>query len=281
MEFVELVHIPHGPAHIMIPICTPTGSHQGPWNSLVLYLGETIGGQSPIDTAIGAGFYKLLSIFGKSYTPHMSKFYMQTFGNCRNKSETAPISLYFVRLSTLGKPGFVYISVIFSAVNTCVTHGIPSLFHVLTNFVHVGPISMFTNRPCHGPWIVIESRGFRCVSFPVSQPNVVAGVSGRNYTCINSSKLQSSILLDKRIHIYGQYNFLSMSLPSINVVIHIYFVYYSPWRIRIWCKKGFLFGGSEGREFEDPCRYWCHLINIAEQSIWDRSRICLLKYLPI
>ena len=30
-------------------------------------------------------------------------------------------------------------------------HGIPSLFHILTIFLHIDPISLLTNRPCHGP----------------------------------------------------------------------------------------------------------------------------------
>ena len=44
---------------------------------------------------------------------------------------------------------------------------------------------------------------------PVSKPNVVS--YGPEYRAeikgINSSKLQSDILLHKRIHIYGQYSF--------------------------------------------------------------------------
>ena len=58
--------------------------------------------QAAIDSAIGAGFYKLLSVFAKSHTPHMPKFYMPTFGNHRNNSKTVPLSLYFVRLPSLG-----------------------------------------------------------------------------------------------------------------------------------------------------------------------------------
>ena len=54
-------------------------------------------------SAIGIGFYKLLSVFANSYTPHMTQFYMPTFGNHRNNSKTAPISLYLVRYP-LGNP---------------------------------------------------------------------------------------------------------------------------------------------------------------------------------
>ena len=81
--------------------------------------------QSAVDSAIDTGFYKLLSVFAKLYTPHKPKFHIPTIGKCRNNSKTAPISLYFVAFDH----GFVYISAIFSMVN--ITGGIPNLFHVL------------------------------------------------------------------------------------------------------------------------------------------------------
>ena len=66
-----VLHIPHGTAHIRIPLCTRTVLHHGPWNSLVLYLGWTVGVQWAVYSAIGTGFYKLLSVLVKSYTRHM------------------------------------------------------------------------------------------------------------------------------------------------------------------------------------------------------------------
>ena len=60
---------------------------------LVIFFGGTIGAQWAVDSAIGTGFYKLLSVFANLYTPHMSQFYMPTFGNHRSNSKTAPISL--------------------------------------------------------------------------------------------------------------------------------------------------------------------------------------------
>ena len=79
-----------------------TGSRHGPWNSLPLYLGETIGVSASLDSAIGTGFYKLLSVFAILYTLRMSTFYMPTLINHRNNSKTAPISLYFDRVSSWG-----------------------------------------------------------------------------------------------------------------------------------------------------------------------------------
>ena len=59
-------------------ICTPTGSYHGPWNSLVTNLCETIGDLPAFDSAIGSGFYKLLSVFAKLYAPHIPIFYITT-----------------------------------------------------------------------------------------------------------------------------------------------------------------------------------------------------------
>ena len=130
-----------------------------------------------IDSAIGTGFYKLLSVFALLYTLLMSKLYVPTFVNHRNNSKTASVSLYFVWLSTLGKPVFVYISTIVSAINTYATQHRIVCFTSLTSFMHVGSISMVTNRPCHGPWTVNASRRFHSVS----SPNVVSWLLSRKY----------------------------------------------------------------------------------------------------
>ena len=86
--------------HIYGFSCTGTGSRHGPWHSLVLFLGGTIGDQWAVDSAIGTGFYELLSVFAKFYPPHMPQFYMPTISNHRNNSKLAPISHYLVPIST-------------------------------------------------------------------------------------------------------------------------------------------------------------------------------------
>ena len=143
-------------------------------NRETVYFSETIGVQPAVDSTIVTGFYKLLSGFAKLYTPHMPKCYMPTFGNCRNNSISSDIQ------QPWDSQGFVCISVIFSTVNARVTRGIPSLFHIITSFVHVVPISMLNNSPCHGPGTVNESRGFHRVSSPVSKRGL--GSMGRKYT---------------------------------------------------------------------------------------------------
>ena len=154
-----MLHIPHGTVHIRIPLCTRTVSHHGPWNSLVLYFGGTIGVQWAVDSAIRIKFYKLLSVHVKLYTPHMPKFYMPTFGNHRNNSKTAPISHYLVR-HPLGKPRFRWcIHAILSGINT---------WRVITGYLVCStfelascmwPISLLTNRPCHRPWTGLGDSG--------------------------------------------------------------------------------------------------------------------------
>ena len=160
------------------------------------------------ESEIGTGFYNLLSGFAILCTPHIPKFHMATFGNAQSNNKTTSISLYF-RLSTLGKPGFA--SALFLAGYTpasqhhVVTRGRRNLFHILTSFVLIGPISMLTNRLCHGPWAVDELHSqFPNQTWPPADWSI-----GQKNIGINSSKLQSDILLHKRIRIYtcGQCKF--------------------------------------------------------------------------
>ena len=115
-----------------------TGSRHGPWNSLPWNLGENIGVLASLDSAIGTGFYKLLSFFTILYSLRMSKF-MPTLIKHWNNSKTAPISLYFVQVSSWG----TCLSAIFSVVNTYAIQD-TRLFHILTSFVHVGALDMLT-----------------------------------------------------------------------------------------------------------------------------------------
>ena len=91
-------HIPHGSAHILIPM---HADRVWPWTvkqSTIISWWDHRSSAS-LDSAIGTGFYKLLLVFAISYTLCMPKFYMPTLINHRNNSKTAPISLYFVRPS--------------------------------------------------------------------------------------------------------------------------------------------------------------------------------------
>ena len=68
---VSAAHSTRHRTYIRIPLCTRTMSHYRPWNSLLLYLGWTIGVQWAVDSTIRIEFYKLLSVLVKLYTPHM------------------------------------------------------------------------------------------------------------------------------------------------------------------------------------------------------------------
>ena len=106
--------------HCLTTTCPPTGSRYRLWNCLAVISWWDHRSWASLDSAIGTQFYTLLSVLDILCTPHMPKFYMPTFGNRRNSNKTVPISLYFVRLAMLGKPGFASNSAIFSAVNNYV-----------------------------------------------------------------------------------------------------------------------------------------------------------------
>ena len=147
-EFVELFHIAHAACHTHSDsfICTPTGSCHGPWNSLLICLCETIAVLPALDSVIGSGFYKLLSVFTKLYSSHMQIFYITTSAVTETTVKQRSFAFIF-RLSgvshTLQSPLFLARLSI---------HTSSRLFHILTSFVRTSPITMLTSRPCHGPW---------------------------------------------------------------------------------------------------------------------------------
>ena len=127
--------------------------------------------QPAIDLAIRTAFYKLLKVVAKLYTLRMPKFSIRTFGNLRNNCETVFIWLFVI--SSRGITGFFCIGAIFTKVNAPVKLGIPSLFYIPISFVHMGPISMLNNRPCHGPWTGLgDSALWRFIPGFIRLPNI-------------------------------------------------------------------------------------------------------------
>ena len=122
-------------------ICMPTGSCHGPWNSLVTSLCETIGVLPALDSAIGSGFCKLLSVSAKLYAPHIPIFH-----NTRS-----PITETTVKQRSFAFFCSVSHSLINPFLHGC-QHASFSLLHILTSFVRTSPITMLTNRPWHGSW---------------------------------------------------------------------------------------------------------------------------------
>ena len=128
-------------------LCKRAGSRRRPWNSLVLYLGEIIAGQPVSTRRLAIDFTSCYLFSPLLYTPHMSKFYIPTFGSHWSNSKTAPISLDFVPSP---QTEIAHTIAIFSAINTsCRRHQLPgacardssSVFHILTSFVHGGVCS--------------------------------------------------------------------------------------------------------------------------------------------
>ena len=186
-----------------------TGSRHGPWKNLPLYLGETIGVQ-PASTR------QLTLDFTSRYwfSPYHVRFACRNF-ICQHWSITET-TVKKRLLAAILFDSQACSSAIFSVVNWLTPTSLRDsrLFHILTSFVHVGPL--YAQHQCRTWAVKCErvSRGDRHVPIlsylfrSASSPNVVSGVSGRKY----SSKRQSDIVLHKRIHIYGHNNFYSMIL---------------------------------------------------------------------
>ena len=120
MEFVELFHIAHGAAHILIhfihadmvvPWTVKQSSSKSSWDHRVL--------PAP-DSAIGSGFYKLLSVFAKLYAPHILYY---NIGNHRNNCKTAFIFLYLFGSHTRRSALFL------AWLSTHVSHLVCSTYH--------------------------------------------------------------------------------------------------------------------------------------------------------
>ena len=97
-----------------------------------------------------------------------------------------------------------------------------------------------------GPWTVNESGRFRSVSFPSPNqtlPNTWSPTDRSIGQKLKVSTLQSYNPTSYSINAYkfmANTAFNRSFLPPICVVIWIYFLYYSPWRVRIWRKKWLL-----------------------------------------
>ena len=95
-----------------------------------------------------------------------------------------------------------FTSALFFAVNTYITPHTIVCSTSLTSFVHVVSISMLTNSRVIGCKLWKRLEDSVALYLQMSSTEYWAENIG-----INSSKRQSGIVLHKRIHIYGQYNF--------------------------------------------------------------------------
>ena len=113
-------------------ICTPWTVKQSSNKNLR----ETIGVLPALDSAIGSGFYKLLSVFTKLYAPHIPIFYITT--SAITETTIKQRSFAFICLALTLR------SALFLA--QLLTHASPSLFHILTSFVPTSPITLLNSN---------------------------------------------------------------------------------------------------------------------------------------
>ena len=121
----RVFHIPHGFAHVLTPLHV---DRVPPWtvkqSTFISWWAHW--SSISIDSAIGTGFYKLLSVFALLYMLYMSNYFIW-----QHSSIIEPIikqrQLAFILFDF--QPGIACISAIYSMVNTCRTslrqHGIP------------------------------------------------------------------------------------------------------------------------------------------------------------
>ena len=87
-------------------ICTRTRSCHGPWNSLETNLRETIGVLPALESAIGSGFYKLLSVFAKLYAPHIPIFYITILAIIETIVKQRSFAFIYLALTLSDQPYF-------------------------------------------------------------------------------------------------------------------------------------------------------------------------------
>ena len=126
-----------------------TGARRGPSNRLVLYLGETTGVQPAMTRRLTLDFISCYRF--SPYYIHLTyrNFICQHSTIIETTVKQRPLAFILFDFQYWESLHQCY----FSAVNTYYvrppgTRDTYSLFHILTSFVRVGPISMLTNRGC-------------------------------------------------------------------------------------------------------------------------------------
>ena len=136
-----------------------------------------------------------------------------------------------------------------------VSRGIHSMFHILTGFVHVGPVPV-----CWRGRVLLAVNCERIQEIPLRfiprlQTRYTLSLTGRSI----GQKLKVLTLQSYNPTSYSKnaYTFMANTtfnrsfLPPICFVIWIYFLFYSPWRVRIWQKKRLLwFPGGGGVDID-------------------------------
>ena len=148
---------------MVIPVSTPTGALHGQWSCQVLWdhrdsssrrFGDWRWILQAVDFRQTICTLQVEILYANvRQSPKQHSAITETRNNQRSF-----VFISFEFQQRIAQASFA--SAIFSsAVTTRVTHGIPSLFHILTSLVHIGPLSLLTNRPCHGPWTNLGDAG--------------------------------------------------------------------------------------------------------------------------
>ena len=225
----------HMAPHIYWFLCIRAGSRHGPWSSLPLYLGETIGVQPASPRQLALDFTSCYWFSPCHIRFACRNFICQTLINHRNNSKKVPIGLYFVPQACS--------SAIFSVVNWYIPTSLRDsrLFHILTSFVLsmliASAVSWAVNRgPSYKLWTRLEeNRQVPILSYHIHSAALFLQTWSPEYRAENT--LQSDNPTSYFINAYifmAITTFIRWFLASICVVIWIYFVYFSPWRVRIW-----------------------------------------------
>ena len=139
-ELVELFHIAHGAAHILIPLYAHRQGHVTDRETVYKHIFVRPSQSCQPSTRRLAVDFTSCCRFSPNYTYLTCGYFILQRGQSPKQLSNSVHLPLFVRFSH--SP----ITAILS------TNASPRLFHILTSFVRRSPITMLTNRPRHGPW---------------------------------------------------------------------------------------------------------------------------------
>ena len=153
-EFVELFHIPHESAHMLITIYARRQSRAMDREAVYFYIFVRPSQFcQPLTRRLVVDFTSCWQLSPNYRHLTYYDFILQNRQSPKQLLNSFLLPVFCLTSTGFGR-GFVSASAIVSVVvNTRVfAHGTPSLFHILTSFVRISPISTLINRPSHGLW---------------------------------------------------------------------------------------------------------------------------------
>ena len=113
--------ISHICTHSLIPVCTPTGSRHRLWNSLAVYLGETIGVQPASTRRVALDFTSCCRL--STYYTHLTcrNFICQYSAIVKTTVKQRPLAFILLDCQCWDSPALYRSSTIFSTINNYIT----------------------------------------------------------------------------------------------------------------------------------------------------------------